>query len=90
MVGDGGQRFIAKILQPLGIFVENLTGRRQLYGLAGSIKQPVSILLLQLADLRTDRRLRTEYFFPGAGKTALPGDFQECDQLVEVHGLAEL
>jgi hypothetical protein len=41
--------------------------------------------LLQLSNLRADCRLRTKNLFPGAGKTALPGNFQERDELIKVH-----
>ena len=79
------QRFFAQIFQPLGIFVKNLAGRSQLYRLAGAVEQAVAILLLQLADLRADRRLRAENLLPRTGKTALSGHFQKRNELIEVH-----
>ena len=90
MVGNRHQRLIAQILQFLGVLVENLARWRQLDGFSGAVEQAVAIFLLQLADLRAHRRLRTEYFFPGAGKTALPRYFEKRDELIEVHCCAEL
>jgi hypothetical protein len=40
-----------------------------------------------LANLGADRRLRAKHFFPGAGETALPGNFKKCDELIEIHEL---
>ena len=53
--------------------------------IAEPIEQAVTIFLLQLADLRADRRLRTENLFSRAREAALSGDFQKCDELIEVH-----
>ena len=85
MVGHRHQRLIPQILQALGILIENLASGSQLDGLSGSVEQTISILLFQLPDLRADRRLRPENLFPRTGKTALPGNFQKRNELIEVH-----
>ena len=79
MIGDGRQRLVAEVPQALGVLVEDLAGRRQLYRFARTIEQAVAIFLLQLANLGADRRLRAEDLLPGAGEAAMPGDLEECD-----------
>src|SRR6266851_1871431 len=85
MVGHGGERFVAEILQTLRVFVEDLAGRGEFYGFAGAVEQAVAILLFQLANLCADCRLGTENLFSCAGEAALPCDFQKSNELVEVH-----
>src|SRR5262249_60841789 len=46
-------------------------------------------LLLELADLRADGRLRTETRLRGFGKALQPDDFQKRMQLVQVHSRAQ-
>ena len=91
VVGHRHQRFVAQGLQALGIFEKYLAGRSQFYRLARAVEQAVAVLLLQLADLGAHRRLRAENLLAGTGKTALPGNFQERDELIEVHcGCSEI
>src|SRR5271165_1178246 len=67
--------------------MEDLAGRSQLYGLARAVEQAIAVLLLELANLRADRRLRAEYFFSGTREAALPGHFQKCDELIKIHAV---
>ncbi len=85
VIGDRDQGFVAQLFHAQGIVVEDLAGGSQLHGLARAIEQAVAILLLQLANLGADRRLRTENFFSGAREAALPGDLEECNELIEIH-----
>jgi hypothetical protein len=85
MVGHRHQRFLAQLFQAFGIVVEHLSGRSQLYGLARAVEEAIAILLLQLADLGADRRLRAENLLTRAGKAALFGHFQKRDELIKIH-----
>jgi hypothetical protein len=67
--------------------MKNLAGWGQLDGFARAIQQAIAVFLLQLADLRAHRRLRAENFLSGTGKAPLPGDFQKCDELIEIHAV---
>jgi hypothetical protein len=40
-----------------------------------------------LTNLRADGGLGAENFFSRTREAALPGHFEKCDQLIEVHGL---
>ena len=57
VVRDRRERLIPQILKALGVFIENLSGGRQLHSFAGPVQQAVTVFLLKLADLRADRRL---------------------------------
>jgi hypothetical protein len=85
VIGHSHQRFVAQAFEPLGVFVEHLAGRSQLNGLARAVEKAIAIFLLQLPNLRADGRLRPEHLLSGTGKAALPGNFQKCNELIEVH-----
>ena len=87
MVRYRDQRFLTQQFQPLGVVIKHLPGRRQFDGLARTVEQPIAILLLQLAYLGADRRLRSENLLSSARKTALFGDFQKRNELIEIHRL---
>jgi len=85
VVGNRYQGFVAKSLQPQGVFVKNLTGRSELDSLAGAVEESVAVFLFQLANLGADSRLLTKNFLAGAREAALPGNFQKSNQLIEIH-----
>ena len=87
VVGYCDQRFVTQVLHALRVFEKHLPSRGQFYCLARAIEQTVAILLLQLADLGADCRLRAEYLFSSTREAALPGNFQERDELIEIHRL---
>ena len=86
VIGDRHKRLVAQFFHPYCVVVKNLARRGQLNAFAGTIEQPVAILLLQLADLRADRGLRPEDFFSGTREAALAGNFQESYELIKIHG----
>ena len=85
MVGHRHERLVAKCFQALGVLEKNLAGWGQFHRLAGAVEQTVAVLLLELADLCTDRRLRAENLLSGTRETALSSDFQEGNELIKVH-----
>ena len=85
MVRDVHQRLIPQTLQAQSIFVEDLTGGSELDGFARAVEKAVALFLLQLADLRADRRLGTEDFLSRAREAALPCHLEESNKLIEVH-----
>jgi hypothetical protein len=85
VVGDGHKRLFAQQFEALGVVEEDESGRSQLYGFAGAIEKSIAVFLLELADLGANRGLGAKYLLAGAGKTALLGDFQERDELIEIH-----
>ena len=88
MIRNRKLRFIAQLREPLGVRDKHASGWSKRYVLTGTIEQPVSVLLLQLANLRANRRLRAKYLLPGTRKTTELRDLQECHELIEVHSLS--
>ena len=87
LVGHGAQRFVAQREQPPGIFEQGFARDREPHGFPDAVEQLLPVFLLELADLRAYGRLRAVELLTGARKTALFGDFHECNQMVEVHSL---
>ena len=77
LIGHGQQRLVPHLQQAFSISEQHSAGGRESHVFTGTIKQAVSVLLLQLADLGADRGLGAENFLPGPGKTPQLGHFQE-------------
>ena len=60
-------------------FLQRLARNRKPHGLPDAVKQLLAVLLLELANLRADGRLRPVELLAGARETALLGDFKKCD-----------
>ena len=86
VVCHGYERFIAQLLHAQRVLVKDLSGRGKLDRLSRSIEQAVAVLLLELANLRADCRLRAENFLSRAREAALAGNLQKGDELIEIHG----
>lgn len=85
LIGNGMDRPGLQRQHLAGVVQHDLARRSEADGLGGTVKQLLTVLLLQLADLRADGRLGTENLFRGTGKTAQAGDFHESLELVEIH-----
>src|SRR3989442_8489753 len=84
-VRDGLHGLVTQREQALRVFEETFSGRRKMNRLGRAVEEPWAVGLLELANLRADRRLRAENLLAGTRETAELGHLNECRELVEVH-----
>ncbi len=86
--GDGDQHGFAGVEGVFDVFLEGLAGRSEGNFAAGAVKQFGADFFLQAADLRGNCWLGAETFLRGARERGVPGHFEECFELVEIHKAA--
>ena len=87
---DGILRAAAQVQHLLGVFGENPAGGGQRNAAAEALEQLGAQLLLELADLRADGRLRAVTRLRGLGKALQPDDLEKRVELVEIHNMPGL
>ena len=82
---DGILRTAAEVQHLLGVFAEDLARGGKRDAAAKPLEKRRPQLLLQLAHLGADGRLRKVAGLSGFGKALQPDDFEERMQLVKIH-----
>jgi hypothetical protein len=88
MIRNRNQGFIPETFQAQSVFIKDLSSGSELDGFAGPVEQSIAVFLLELTNLGADCGLRTKNFFTGAREATLPGDFEKCNELIEIHSLS--
>ena len=84
---DGVLRLAALVQHLRGVIGEDFAGGGQRDAAAEALEKRGVELLLELAYLGADGRLRAVAGLRGFREALQPDDFEECVQLVEVHAL---